>query len=389
MSADPKLWVIITSEYPPQSGGVSDYTHALVHALAEQGMNIHVWTSARSEADSTHEGEHVTVHRLCGRFDLRSLGVLHRALSGLPAGTLILLQYVPHSFGYRAMNVSFALWVWWLGRRRRVWTMFHEVAVAYGTGHRWQDHVIAFVTRLMARLVCCGSTRIFVSIPAWEHLLRDLVPVRVPVTWLPIPSNLPDTPDAAGIEAVRAQFLAGGRTLLVGHFGTFGTHVAPLLAPLLLAVAKQLPSAAVLLLGRGSEEFCTRLVRDHPTLENVVGGVGALPSAHLVNHLAACDLLLQPYPDGISTRRTSAMAGLALGVPTVSNSGHLTEVLWRETGCVALSDDASPEGMILLVRELADDRDARLLLGQRGREVYHERFSLQKTLDVLLAAHKS
>ena len=35
-------------------------------------------------------------------------------------------------------------------------------------------------------------------------------------------------------------------------------------------------------------------------------------------HLSACDLMIQPYPDGISARRTSAMAALAHERPVVT-----------------------------------------------------------------------
>ena len=51
----------------------------------------------------------------------------------------------------------------------------------------------------------------------------------------------------------------------------------------------------------------------------------------LADHIGACDLLIQPYPDGISSRRTSAMAGLALGIPVITTTGSLTESLWAET----------------------------------------------------------
>ncbi len=47
--------------------------------------------------------------------------------------------------------------------------------------------------------------------------------------------------------------------------------------------------------------------------------------------------MIQPYPDGISSRRTSAMAGLALGLPIVSTSGHLTETIWAEHAAVVLT----------------------------------------------------
>ena len=55
-------------------------------------------------------------------------------------------------------------------------------------------------------------------------------------------------------------------------------------------------------------------------------------------HIAACDLFVQPYPDGITSRRTSAMACLSQARPVVTTTGHLTEPLWAESDAVALVD---------------------------------------------------
>ena len=57
---------------------------------------------------------------------------------------------------------------------------------------------------------------------------------------------------------------------------------------------------------------------------------GYLSPAELSAHIAACDLFVQPYPDGITSRRTSAMACLSRARPVVTTTGHLTEPLWAE-----------------------------------------------------------
>src|SRR5688572_2254207 len=44
---EPELWTIITGEYPPQSGGVSDYTCMLAHALAQDAEAVDVWCPGR------------------------------------------------------------------------------------------------------------------------------------------------------------------------------------------------------------------------------------------------------------------------------------------------------------------------------------------------------
>jgi len=89
-----------------------------------------------------------------------------------------------------------------------------------------------------------------------------------------------------------------------------------------------------LLLGAGSERFREALVERHPSWSARVHAAGYLSASDLGAHIAACDLFVQPYPDGITSRRTSAMACLSRGRPVVTTSGRLTEPLWAETRAV-------------------------------------------------------
>ena len=53
-------WHIITGEYPPVLGGVSDYSHLVAEALAGAGDDVHVWCPRSPELDARNG---VTVHR--------------------------------------------------------------------------------------------------------------------------------------------------------------------------------------------------------------------------------------------------------------------------------------------------------------------------------------
>jgi hypothetical protein len=39
-------WAILTGEYPPQAGGVSDYTRLVARGLAECGDRVHDWNAS-------------------------------------------------------------------------------------------------------------------------------------------------------------------------------------------------------------------------------------------------------------------------------------------------------------------------------------------------------
>jgi glycosyltransferase involved in cell wall biosynthesis len=96
--------------------------------------------------------------------------------------------------------------------------------------------------------------------------------------------------------------------------------------------------------------------------------------------------MVQPYPDGVTTRRTSVMAPLANGVATVSTAGALTEPVWRDTGAVALASASEPGAIAAAVVTLLRDPGARAALAAAGRRTYEEHFAIERTLEVLLRA---
>jgi glycosyltransferase involved in cell wall biosynthesis len=97
-------------------------------------------------------------------------------------------------------------------------------------------------------------------------------------------------------------------------------------------------------------------------------------------HLQACDLCVQPYPDGITARRTSAMCILANGVPMVTTRGALTEGIWTEQPTAALAPAENLEVLVACALRLLTDNSARTSLGRQGRHLYDAYFSLDQVI---------
>jgi glycosyltransferase involved in cell wall biosynthesis len=378
-----RTWHLITGAYPPQSGGVSDYTEQLCQALASQGATAHVWAPALALAApplKLASGPGVIVHRLEHGFGVRGLRELGQRLGEFRERVTLLVQYVPHAFGYRAMNLPFCVWLA-TRRKEQVWVMFHEAVFPFGA-RPVRTNVIAAATHVMAALLVNGADRVLVSTPDWERRLRRLKPGGLSAFWLPVPSNLPTEVDASVVARRRAP-LVGGSSVLLGHFGTYGAHVASLIDCSVPSLLAGRPERRFLLLGRGSKASAQRLGERYPELRDRILSTGELPPAELALHLAACDVLVQPYPDGLSTRRTSLMAGLALGVPTVSNHGHVTEPDWRAWGAVAIAREPTAPSLVAEVeRQLASPHELSEL-GKRGAACYRERFSMSRTVEAL------
>lgn len=373
-------WHIVTGEYPPVLGGVADYTRLVARGLVACGDAVTVWTptggpAAGHRAVAVDDG--VNVETLPDHFGPRSLAHLDRQLRRSCRPHRLLVQYVPHAFGWKGTNVPFCLWLR-SQPRASTWVMFHEVAYPIARQQRLALNGLGVVTRGMAALAASAASRIFVSIPAWEPMVRRVAPVGTPIEWLPVPSVVPVYHAPTRVAAIREQ-IAGKDGVLVGHFGTFGQLIRPLVLEAIPQVAHE-TGGHVLLLGRGSETVAADILGSHPRLRGRIHGTGALEAAQLSLHISACDCMVQPYPDGVSSRRTSAMAALAHGRPLVTTSGVLTENTWEETSAVELSPTGDAKALARACAALVADPGS---LGRRAfeaRAFYDARFDLTHTL---------
>jgi len=380
-SREHRVWHLLTCEYPPVVGGVSDYTSRMARSLADDGDEVHVWCPGRTVRE---DGDGVTVHAQLGRLgptDLRRAGA---RLDGFPGPRRLLVQWVPHGFGYYSMNVWFCAWLAaraWSGDR--VELMVHEPFLAFRP-LPVRYLVIAVVHRLMTLILLAASTRVWVAIPAWERALRPYaLGRRLRMDWLPIPSCI--LPSHAEAEADARGPDCEDRPV-IGHFSSFGPHVVEMLEERLQSLLEQDPEPIVKLVGQGSEQCRDAFVRRHPTWAGRVHATGYVADRDLARCLEACDLFVQPYPDGITSRRTSAMACLSSGRPLVTTCGHLTEPLWAEAAAVAMASPSDVAGFTSMVAELMGSGEGRRELGDRGRRLCETRFSFQGVVAALRAA---
>ncbi|MCI0669632.1 MAG: glycosyltransferase, partial [Myxococcaceae bacterium] len=353
---------------------------AVSEGLAARGESVTVWAPGCSPELPGAHGPRVC--RLPQGFSVPGLLVLGGVLERSPRPARLLVQYVPHAFGRGGLNVVFAAWLA-VQRRAELWVMFHEVSMPWSWG---PGGLQAGIQRVMAAMLARRARRIFVSTPAWAPRLT-MRRGGVALEWLPVPSNVIGPAGETAREAARSRVPGEAGAPVVGHFGTFGEGIGGPLHLVLRLVAEAHPTVRFMLLGRGSRTFHARLLRDVPTLTGRIIALGGLPPEELAPHLAACDLMLQPYPDGVTTRRGTAMAALALGRPLVTNAGSLTEPVWRSTEAVLLA--ARPEAGELaraVLRLLSDPGDEWRRRAEAARRLYGERFELRHTLDRLLSA---
>jgi glycosyltransferase involved in cell wall biosynthesis len=374
---------MITGEYPPQAGGVSDYSYVVARGLAAAGDTVHVYAPENPGIDPDDDG--VTIHRLPGHFGARALAEMSRSLGRGPNGRL-LVQYVPHAFGFKAMNLPFCLWLYAYTRRYGgAAVIFHEVNVGFRPGDPARYRLLDAATKLMARLVARSAKQVFVATPVWELLLRRYLPEGQPVNWLPVPSNIAVVGDSAQIAATRRRYVSACGPV-IGHFGTYPPAIAAMLRAIIPRILAAHSAATMIMIGTQSDTFRDSLVSEYPELAARVVATGALPAVELSLAISSCDVMAQPYPDGVTSRRTSTMAALEHARAIVTTQGLLTEPLWRQSEAVALVPAADSSAFASAVGELIGDHTRRRRYETAAKALYTSRFELCHTIEALRAS---
>ncbi len=374
-------WHIITPEYPPQPGGVGDYTRLVAGALAAAGDQVHVWCPpAQGE---TRKVDGVVAHRDLGEFSRSDLRRVDQMLDQFAGPRRLLVQWVPHGFGQRAMNLSFCWWLWRRSRRGdRVELMVHEPFLEFKRPS-WRQNAVALVHRLMTIILLRAASRVWISIPAWEEYWRPYALGRkLRFNWLPVVSNIPVVNDPEAIRAVRSQYVSTEGSI-VGHFGAYDRDNIELLFASVSPLVDNGSKHVLLLLGKGGERVRDKFIDLHPEMKERVHATGALDAVDLSLHLGACDVMLQPYADGVSSRRGGTMAALAHGLPVITTSGRLTEPLWAESGAVAIVPVDDVVGVAAATSRLLPDVHARSIMGRSAKALYAERFDVQVIIRAL------
>lgn len=344
---------LILAPRAAKADGIRDYAHRLLRALREAALAAELleWTGGAPEALAARELDALVV------------------------------QYNPFSFGRWGFAPRLPLFLAGLHRiqrRPRIAVMFHETYVdmrsfSWTLMGAWQRAQLIGVQASADVQLC--------SIQRWTERLRKTSFGR-PVHHLPVASNLPDA--RAHRDRTRRRIGAGAGTVVLGcvgldHPGRLREHV--------LAAAGQAGSVAraVLLLDLGPGQPSLR-----PLAENVcLYRTGFLREDDLAGHLAASDVFMAPYADGISTRRSSVMAALANAVPVVGTVGHLTDDVLRDAPALTLIGRESPHRFADAVTGLVEDPGRRAELGGAGRRLYDSSFDwpvlvsrLRRHLDV-------
>jgi glycosyltransferase involved in cell wall biosynthesis len=104
-----------------------------------------------------------------------------------------------------------------------------------------------------------------------------------------------------------------------------------------------------------------------------VSALGVLPGEEIVRQLGSCDVMLF-VRGGISSRRGSAIAGIACGLPVVALDGPETASPITEAG-VVFADPKRQRGLGEALLKVLADSEYRASLAERSRRAQDQYFS--------------
>jgi glycosyltransferase involved in cell wall biosynthesis len=285
-------------------------------------------------------------------------------------GTWVLVQYTALAWSARGFPLRFLHVLKVLkAAGARIGVVYHDVE-PYG-GMRLIDRVRRRAQlRAMREALNISEAAIF-TIPAEK--LSWIENQRRNVFFIPVGANLPTTGEAV---AARRNITTNGK-LTIAVFGITGgkggkTEIRDIAAAVRFA-ARRVNNLRLIVLGRNAKDAqaaLEKLLSDTPVELHVLG---VLPAEDVVRSLSISDVLL--FVRGhISTRRGSAIAGIACGLPVIAYEGPETAAPITKAGLALYSPQRKGDLGDVLVRVLEDEH-YRASLAQRSWLAQAEHFS--------------
>lgn len=300
---------------PPVHDAIGEYTERLAATLAGSvAARVLVGFQSEFQVDPCVVVEPAFAFNRAGRLRLADRLVATEA-------DAVVIQYNPFGWGCRGWAPELVRAAKMMKRHRpdvMLGVMFHET---YMMNAGWRAWVMRRYQVPQFRRLAAAADVCFFSTEAWAKKESARRPAAR-VHHLPVGSNLPHS-EANPLET-RRQLGIPANAFVVGAFGQ--NH----------------PSRRFDWVREGAE-LASGLVADRLVVILHVGGrgdelpggptpliaTGRLPAAEAADAIAAMDVMLNPFVDGVSSRRGSAIAALQQGVPLVSVRGEATDALWE------------------------------------------------------------
>jgi glycosyltransferase involved in cell wall biosynthesis len=345
----------LTGEYPPMQGGIADHIAYLAQYLAPLGVESSIlitrrWQDTPPQAQNLATQSPAQVRPILSNWGWRCWPETRNFLATHQPDVL--------HIQYQAAAFDLGGWVnwlpWYLKRRRvatRVVTTFHDLRVPYifPKAGAFRRRSMLALARTSDAVICTNREDL--------HALRQTVTLSPPrLMLIPLGSNADPQPPANFDRAAwRQKYGLKPGALLLAYFGFLNQSKGGEELIKALALLRQQEIDAHLLLIGGdvghadltnvayAQKVQAMIDRQH--LADFVHRTGYVELAEVSAGLLAADIVVMPYRDGVSFRRTTLIAALRHGCPVVSTTpadeSLIPEIQPGENMLLAPPNDAS------------------------------------------------
>jgi glycosyltransferase involved in cell wall biosynthesis len=344
-------WIGLLGRGERPTDGVEDYCSFLGAALRQQSVGLR---SVR--VNWAEEGWPGALRRLWGE-------------SGAWTGNWVLVQFTTLAWSRRGFPLRLPKLIRSLKQRgARCAVVFHDPNPY--PGRRMIDRVRGTLQLYVMRRALRLADLCVVTIPLEKTLWIPKGSRNV--VFIPVGANLPAPERAWSAEKNKA-----GGAATVGVFSvspdSVGREEVNLIAEAVRYAAEKTGKLRLVVVGRNSDEAGRQLEQGLIGTPVQVAVHGLLAGDEIVRVLGACHAML--FTRGqISSRRGSAIAGIACGLPIIAPEGSETAAPLTEAGVVLLPAGTRDEFGPALVRVLTDDA-YRESLAERSRRAQERYFS--------------
>ncbi len=359
---------LISAEYPPDQGGVGDFTRELGLALVALGHNVHIITTATRGSQPAIRNSQFAPH---------SSPSIHRTISSwrwgcwrqlLSLAQELSLDMLDLQYQAAAYNMHPAINLPPRRNRPPLAVTFHDLKVPYlfpKAGPLRERAVMALAHR--------ADGVIATNQEDYIRLEQELPPGRLAL--VPIGSNISlSLPPGYDRVAERSRWSVGTDDLLLGYFGFLNESKGgeELIQALGLLVERGLPAHLLMVGGRtGSSDPTNRAYAER--VEELIAALNLKERVHWTGYttpevvsagLVATDICVLPYRDGVSFRRGTLHACLTHGRAIVTTRPAVPLPQVRDGENMLLVPPRDPVGLAAAIARLANDSAMRARLEQ-------------------------
>lgn len=323
----PMRIALLSAEYPPQPGGVGDYTRCLALALVARYHQVAVITGSTGASSTSAPPGHDAALRVLpqvSRWGWRCWREVIACLEQVRPDVL----HIQYQTGAYAMHPAINLLPWrlrGLGVRVPVVVTFHDLLEPYLFPKAGP------LRRLVTLRLAYDAHTVIVTNDEDEASLllqREWLPAQSPLCLytIPIGSNIPNAPPTGySRDAWRQRLGIQSEEVVITYFGLLSrSKGADVLLDACSQLAERLPLRLLLIGGAATSPADRAYAADllarieHAGWGQRIIQTGHCAPADVSAHLLASDIVALPFRGGASFRSGSLLAALSHGAPVIT-----------------------------------------------------------------------